>query len=325
MSKVITIGDVTGVRVGQWQDLESGTGCTVVIPPEGTVGAVEVRGGGASTRELELMRPGSPIAGPTALVLTGGSAWGLSVTDGVMAWCRESGLGHAAGAGRTRVPIVPAAVILDVFVGASDVFPGAVEGRLACEAAREGPHERGSVGAGAGATVGKILGHDGWCKGGVGAAGIRMPDGVVVAALAVVNAFGDVIGANGDVIAGAYEPGVGFVGAAGRVIHDPPVDPRFAALENTTLVCLVTNGALTAVDAELMVRMSHTGTARAVSPTATPFDGDVTFGLATGELPANPFRCGAAAAEVTAGAIRDAVTQASSVGGVPTAAERVRG
>ena len=130
MTAPITVGDVAGVRVGHWHDLEAGTGCTVVIPPEGTVGAVDVRGGGASTRELELMRPNSPIAGPTALVFTGGSAWGLAAANGAMEWCREEGLGHSAGAGRARVPIVPAAVILDVFVGAPDVFPGPREGRV---------------------------------------------------------------------------------------------------------------------------------------------------------------------------------------------------
>ena len=322
MSGSLTVGDVPGVRVGHWHDLERATGCTVVIPPAGTVGAVEVLGGGASTRELELLRPSSPIVGPSAVLLTGGSALGLGAADGVVRWCASAGLGHAAGAGRTVVPIVPAAVILDLFVGSSDAFPGPEEGWLACEAAREGAHERGSVGAGAGATVGKILGHEGWCKGGVGAAGLRTADGVTVAALAVVNAFGDVIDASGDVLAGAFEPGVGFVGAARRLIDDPPADPRFDVPQHTTLVCVVTDADLGSVDASLVARMSHTGAARAVSPTATPVDGDVTFALATGARPANPLRCGVAAAEVTAEAIRDAVRQASSVGGVPTAADR---
>jgi L-aminopeptidase/D-esterase-like protein len=318
----ITVGDVPGVRVGHWHDLAAATGCTVIVPPPGTIGAVEVRGGGASTRELELMRPRSPIAGPTALLLTGGSALGLAAADGVSRWCAENGLGHGAGGGMTLVPIVPAAVILDLFMGSGDAHPGPEEGWRAAEVAVEGPHSRGSVGAGAGATVGKILGHEHWCKGGLGAGGVRMSDGVTVAALAVVNAFGDVIDERGGVLAGAFEPGTGFAGAAHRLIVDPPPDPRFEVPESTTLVCVVTDGALDAAGAEWVARMSHSGAARAISPVATPYDGDVTFCLATGGRPGNAFRVGVAAAEATARAIRDAVRTATSLAGVPSAAER---
>jgi L-aminopeptidase/D-esterase-like protein len=311
---------VVGVRVGHWTDAAAGTGCTVVIPPLGTVAAAEVRGGGPATRETELLTPLASVHSVAALLLTGGSAFGLDAAAGVMRWCEEQGLGHDTGV--ARVPIVPAACIYDLGVTANARRPGPDDGYAACQAAREGPHALGSVGAGTGATVGKLKGEAGWCKGGLGAGLRRLHDGVSVAALAVVNAWGDVLDEGGEVLAGAFDPESGFVGAAGRVIDFPPEHPRLAAPGSTTLVCVVTDGVLDRAQAGVVARMAHAGLARAVSPSHTPLDGDAIFCLATGTTPASSFSVGVAAAEATSSAIRDAVRSATSVRGVPTAADR---
>jgi L-aminopeptidase/D-esterase-like protein len=315
------VSEVAGVRVGHWTDPEAATGCTVILPPPGTVGGVEVRGGGPATREVELLAPLASVQDVTALLLTGGSAFGLDAASGVVRWCEERGLGHDTTI--ARVPIVPAACIFDLGVGGNARRPGPDEGYAACQAAEEGPHPRGSVGAGAGATVGKLRAQEGWCKGGLGAASRTLHDGATVAALAVVNAWGDVLGEDGAVIAGAWEAGRGFLDATARVIDEPPAHPRLAAPGSTTLACVVTDAALTKAEATLVARMAHAGLARAVSPVHTPLDGDAVFCLATRARPASAFACGVAAAEAVAGAIRDAVRSATSLGGVPTAAERL--
>jgi L-aminopeptidase/D-esterase-like protein len=314
------VSAVAGVRVGHWTDATAGTGCTVVIPPPGTVAAAEVRGGGPATRETELLGPLASVHALSALLLTGGSAFGLDAASGVMRWCEEQGLGHDTGL--ARVPIVPAACIYDLGVTGNARRPGPDDGHAACRAAREEPHAVGSVGAGTGATVGKLRGQSGWCKGGLGAGMRRLYDGVTVAALAVVNAWGDVLDEGGEVLAGASRPEGGFAGATGRVIDFAPEHPRLAAPGSTTLVCVVTDGALDRAQAGIVARMAHGGIARAVSPCHTPIDGDAVFCLATGARPASPFAVGVAAAEATSAAIRDAVRQATSVRGVPTAAER---
>lgn len=311
---------VEGVRVGHWTDAEAGTGCTVILPPPGTVGAMEVRGGGPATRETELLGPYSAVSDVTALLFTGGSAFGLAAAAGVVRWCEEQGLGHETGI--ARVPIVPAAAIFDLGLTQNLRRPGPDDAYAACAAAVEGPHPAGSVGAGTGATVGKLRGQAGWCKGGLGAASRTLYDGVTVAALAVVNAWGDVLDESGGVLAGASDPEHGFLVASERVIDAPPEHPRLAAPSNTTLVCVVTDGRLTRAEASVVARMSHAGMARAVSPVHTPIDGDAAFCLATGARPVSVFACGVAAAEAAAGAIRDAVRRATSVRGVPTAAER---
>lgn len=235
-------------------------------------------------------------------------------------WCEERGIGHDTGV--ARVPIVPAAAIYDLGISGNGRRPGSAEGYAACEAANSGPHAVGSVGAGTGATVGKLRGQAGWCKGGLGAAARTLHDGVAVAALAVVNAWGDVLDEEGAVLAGAFEREHGFLVAAERVIDSPPEHPRLAAPTNTTLACVVTDGRLTRAEAAVVARMAHAGMARAVSPVHTPIDGDAAFCLATGARPASVFACGVAAADVVARAIRDAVRSATAVRGVATAAER---
>jgi len=315
------VSEVAGVRVGHWADVAAGTGCTVILLPSGTVGGVEVRGGGPATREADLLTPLASVPDVTALLLAGGSAFGLDAASGVVRWCEERGLGHDTTI--ARVPIVPAACIFDLGITGNARRPGPQEGYAACEAAAEGPHPLGSVGAGTGATVGKLRGQEGWCKGGLGAASRRLHDGTTVAALAVVNAWGDVLGEGGEVIAGAWEPEAGFVGATGRVIAEPPAHPRLAAPGSTTLACVVTDGRLTKAEATIVARMAHAGVARAVSPVHTPLDGDAVFCLATGARPVSPIACGTAAAEAVAEAIREGVRRATPVRGVLTAADRL--
>ena len=312
--------DVEGIRVGHWTDVAAATGCTAIIPPPGTVAGGEARGGGPASRELELLSPVTSVATITALMLSGGSAFGLDTAAGAMRWCEEQGLGHDTGA--ARVPVVPAFCIYDLGIGGNSLRPGADQGYAACRAAQAGPHAVGSVGAGTGATVGKLRAQAGWCKGGLGTASVRTHDGVTVAALAVVNAWGDVLDEHGRVIAGVVDEEGSFAGAARRVLTHPPEHPRLAAPANTTLVCIATDGRLAKTEAVMVARMAQAGMARAVSPVHTPFDGDVTVCMATGVRPVSVFTCGVAAAEVSAEAIRDAVRRATSVRGVPTGADR---
>lgn len=314
--------DVPGIRVGHWTDADAGTGCTVVIPPRGSIGAVDVRGGGPSTRELALLAPLAGDREVTALLLTGGSAFGLAAADGVMRWCEEQGLGIDAGA--ARIPVVPAAVIYDLGVTGNARRPGPDDGYAACVAASTGAHDVGSVGVGTGATVGKVLGQRGWCKGGVGAASARLLDGATVAVLVVVNAFGDVFDERGDVLAGAWDAERGFVRAPTYVLEAPPEHPRLSDGEHTTLVCVATDAALTKTEAGQVARMAQTGIARAIAPVHTPLDGDVTFCLTTGVRTSSAFICGVVAAELAAAAVRDGVRSASEVRGVVTGAQRNR-
>lgn len=312
------ISAIPGVRVGHHTDLDAATGCTVIIPPAGTVGACEVRGGGPGSREIALLDPASGVSGPTALLFTGGSAFGLAAADGVMAWCEEQGLGHDTGV--ARVPIVPAAVIYDLGLTGGAGRPGPDAGRAAAEAAVEGAHATGCVGAGTGATVGKTRGREGWMKGGVGAAQTTLHDGTRVAALAVVNAFGDIIDAAGEVIAGARDDRGQPIGAARWALENPPEHLRLRGGENTTLACIVTDAVLDKREALQVARMATGALGRAISPAMTTLDGDIVFCLATGARRTyHPVLVGIGAAEVLAEAIRDAARSASGLRGVPAA------
>lgn len=312
---------VEGVRVGHFTDREGATGCTVVIPPPGSVGGVDVRGGGASTREAALMDPVSNVPGPTALLFTGGSALGLDASAGVTRWCRENGVGHDVMV--AVVPIVVGAVIFDLGISGGRRVPGPDDAHAACVAAREGAPEEGSVGAGTGATVGKYFGQAGWCKGGLGWAEVRTHDGATVCALVVVNAFGDVRDEAGRVIAGAWDDAEGFVDTATACLRRPPQHPRLARTpSHTTLACVITDAALTPVEATHLARGASAGMCRAIAPVNTSLDGDVAFSLATGRVDASPVECAMAAATATERAIRNAVRLATPVRGVPTGAMR---
>lgn len=304
-----------GITVGHWTDLEGLTGCTVVLAPEGTVAAGEVRGGGPGTRESELLSPAANAPGVQAVCFAGGSAFGLAAADGVVAWLEERGVGYPTPAG--IVPLVAGAIVYDLPLGDPKARPGPEHGRAACEAASSS-FERGTLGAGTGASVGKIMGLDRATKGGVGFASDRVGD-ALVAALAVCNSVGEVVAEDGTVLAGPWRDG-GYVRTAELVKEG--FEPPASAREATTLVCVMTNARLSKREAWLAARAGTAGVARAVQPTATAWDGDLVYCLATGEVEAEPFAVSVLAADVAAAAIRDAVRSAWGAGGCPAAGER---
>jgi L-aminopeptidase/D-esterase-like protein len=265
------ITDVPGVRAGHWTG--PGTGVTVVLFPEGAVGSCEVRGGAPATRETALLEPGRTVARVDAIVLSGGSAFGLATADGVIRALAEHGRGFATRGG--AVPIVPAAAIYDL-VEADGMRPGPEEGRTAlADAVRRDPDlpfPTGRVGAGTGATLGKWRGGEHAVPGGLGSASARDGD-LVVGAVAVVNAVGDVIGADGSVLAGSSAP------------PGAPAFPAVAPFEHTTLVVVATNAVCTKAECRLLAESAHHGLVRAIHPSHTRHDGDVAFAVATGEVP----------------------------------------
>ncbi len=302
-----------GFSVGHWTRADGGTGCTVVIPPVGARGGVDVRGGGTSTRETESLAPLANSEGPTAVLLTGGSAFGLAAADGVARWLEERALGRPTLAG--IVPLVPSAVIFDLQAGGQR--PGPDQGYDACEAATGGIPERGPVGAGAGAAVGKALGRERATRAGIGYAARRVADGSTVATLAVANSVGDVIGADGQVIGGPHGDGGEMLRSAELIagLSERQIWPVQAG-ESTTLVCVCTDASLDKRDCGIIARMAAAGLARAVDPVFSPMDGDVIFCIASGHGEARPpgpekslllSALGTVAATATAEAIRDAV------------------
>lgn len=304
-------GPPEGFAIGHWTDRDGITGCSVVLAPPGTRGGVDVRGGGPGTRETDVVGPLAGTAEVSAVMLSGGSAYGLGAADGAMRWLEERGRGYATPGG--VVPIVPAAVIYDLVVGDPRARPGADSGYAACEAAREGVPERGRVGAGMGAAVGKILGRARAQWAGVGYAAARTGRGATVAALAVVNAFGDIVGADGSLLAGARDEDGAVISTAARIgsMAEPP-DWTKIEERNTTLVCVITDAALDKSACSRVARMASGGVARAIDPVFSDVDGDVAFCLASGE-PAQAvdrfaaIAIGTVAAHVSAAAIRDSV------------------
>jgi L-aminopeptidase/D-esterase-like protein len=298
-----------GFLIGHWTDAEGETGCTAIIAPPGARGGVDVRGGGPGTRETDVIGPLAGTAEVTAVCLTGGSAFGLGAADGVMRWCEEQGRGYATPGG--LVPIVPAAVIYDLATGDPRARPDAAAGYAACEAAASGRPERGLVGAGTGAAVGKIAGREYATRTGVGYAAAETGLGHRVAALAVVNAFGDVMGADGAVLAG-IQAGEGRPASTAAAITAMTELPDWTKLEerNTTLVCVMTDAPLDKPACSRVARMASAGVARAIDPVFSDVDGDVAFCIASGTPPATDrfvgLSVGTLAATVTAAAIRDA-------------------
>jgi L-aminopeptidase/D-esterase-like protein len=300
-----------GFRIGHWTDEVGRTGCTVVIAPEGTRAGVDVRGGGPGTRETDVVSPMAGTDRVSAVMFAGGSAYGLAAADGAMRWLEEHGIGYPTPA--ALVPIVPAAIAYDLAEGDAAARPTAESGYAACEAAREGVPERGRVGAGTGTAAGKILGRGAASPSGVGYAAARGGFGATVAALAVANPFGDVIDADGSVLAGARGEGAprtaDFIAALDRAPSAEELEVR-----NTTLVCLMTSATLEKAGCARVARAASAGLARAVEPVFTDVDGDVVFCLASGGGAATGrfelIQIEALAPRVTAEAIRDAVTSA---------------
>jgi len=290
------ITEVAGVRVGHWTDAAARTGCTVVLLPERTVASGEVRGGAPATRETALLDPARLVEHVDAVLLTGGSAFGLAAADGVVAWCEADGRGFATAAG--PVPIVVALGLFDLAVGDPSVRPGPAAGRSACEAATTGPVELGAVGVGTGATVGKLGGRDRARPGGLGGA-VRRHGDLVVAALVAVNALGEIddgrsAGAEPDELAAA-----GWLDVDGPRPFGNTTDSG-----NTTIGVVATNAALTKAECHLVAQAGHDGLARSLRPAHTRFDGDALVVAATGVVPAGVDGVRALAATVVAEAVR---------------------
>ncbi len=317
------ITEVEGIKVGHFTETRRPTGCTVVLTEEGAVAGVDVRGGAPGTRETDLLAPVNSVSMVNAIVLSGGSAFGLAAADGVMRYLEEKGFGYRAGP--ARVPIVPAAILFDLAVGDSRIRPTAESGYRACQAARSAAVEQGNVGAGAGATVGKMLGRDRAMKGGLGAASIRLPGGLVVGALVAVNAIGDIFDPiRGKLLAGART-------ADGKQLADVMALLRKGALphlrrpragENSTIGVVATNAALTKTEATKVAQMAHDGLARSIQPVHMPEDGDTVFAVATGRLKSPPAKSllgiiGALAADALAAAVVSAILRAKGIPGYP--------
>jgi L-aminopeptidase/D-esterase-like protein len=326
------------LAVGHWHDPAGLTGCTVVLPPPGNVASVSVRGGGPGTRETDLLDPRAHVESVAAVLLTGGSAFGLAAAQGVVDWCEEHGIGYDRFGG--TIPIVPAAVLFDLGVGDWHTRPGPADGRAACQAATTADGPMGNVGAGMGATVGKAAGMDHAMKGGLGWA-VASDGPLTVGALAAVNAGGDVVDEDGSTIAGvrlpggapaairawwrraALPPGPGAEPAppAGDVTAAAPAGAGQGAPVppggNTTLGVVATNAALTKSEAHRVAVQAHDGLARAIRPAHTSFDGDAVFALALPRVPAPVDMVALLAEEALAAAIRAGVRAAAPAAGLP--------
>ena len=307
---------ITGIRVGHGTDETGCTGCTVVLCPDGTVGGVDIRGSAAGTRELDALSPMHLVPHVHAVLLAGGSAFGLDAAGGVMRYLEEQGIGFDVQV--TRVPIVPAAILFDLRLGDAFARPDAAMAYAACRQATPGPFPEGSVGAGTGATVGKLFGISQATKSGLGSALVNLPGGLKVGALAVVNAFGDVRDtATGVLVAGAREAPDSRRLADSAAAMRRGVLPRGYRPENTTLAVVATNARLTKLQATKVAQMAQHGLVRAISPVHTTLDGDLIISLATGEVEGETNAVGVAAADAAADAILRAVKTATSLGGLP--------
>ncbi len=298
-----SITDVAGLLAGHAQDTEALTGVTVLLARDGAVCGVDVRGSAPGTRETDLMAQARTVQKANAVLLAGGSAFGLAAADGVMLFCEQQGMGVKTA--QTVVPIVPAAVIYDLEYGRSDVRPNAGMGYAACVNAGV-QVQQGSIGAGIGATVGKVLGMQHCRKGGVGTASVRLAGGAVVGALVCVNAFGDVV-ENGRVLAGAHKNGK-YVGTAEYLIEHK-VDTRGFENRNTTIGIVATDAALLRDGVTKLAQAAQDGFARSIIPVHTMLDGDTVFGLSYGKKEADLTALCAAAAEAMRRAVVNAVTE----------------
>jgi L-aminopeptidase/D-esterase-like protein len=311
------ITDVPGIKVGHYTDNEAVTGCTVVLCETGAVAGVDVRGSAPGTRETDLLRPMNLVEKVQGILLSGGSAFGLNAAGGVMRYLEERGFGHETMV--ARVPIVPAAILFDLNVGSSKIRPGTEEGYKACLAAIEQKVPEGCVGAGTGATVGKMLGIERAVKSGVGTASCKIGDNVVVAVLMTVNAVGDIIDRRtGKIIAGPRnEQNSGFLSTVELLTGGTFTYRRNPLGTNTTLGVVATNAILNKEQVNKLAQMAHDGIARAINPCHTMYDGDAIFALSIGDKAGDITALGTAAAELVADSIVRAVQQAKTLAGIP--------
>ncbi len=313
---------MAGIQIGHCTNLEGATGCTVILAMDGAVAGVDVRGGAPGTRETDLLRPGNLVEKVHAVLLTGGSAFGLNAAAGVMKFLEEKGIGFEAGA--VNVPVVASAVLYDLGLVTHTVRPDTDDGYQACVSATENAVEEGSVGAGTGATVGKVLGMDRAVKGGVGAAAVRTGDGITAGAVIAVNAFGGVADPKtGCILAGPRGASPDEFLDSVEILLSRESRAAAPAGVNTTIGVVATDAKLTKEQVHHLARISHDGLAMAIRPCHTIRDGDTMFALATGSSPveADLTALGAAVVEAVGLSVVRAVTLAKGLGGVPSASE----
>ncbi|MDY6834465.1 MAG: P1 family peptidase [Chloroflexota bacterium] len=316
------ITDVAGIRVGHYTDKVGVTGCTVVLCESGAVGGLDLRGSAPGTRETDLLHPLSWAQQVHGIVLSGGSAFGLDTAGGVMRFLEEGGYGLHVGVG--RVPIVPAAILFDLSSGDPKARPGAEEGYQACLVAEGGPVAEGTVGAGTGAAVGKLLGREVATKGGIGTASCKIASGAIVAAIVAVNSFGDVVDPNtGMIIAGPRrQDGKGFLSTVDLLKGNDGLSSPVGV--NTTIGVVATNVGLSKEETNKLAQTANAGVAQAVRPSHTIVDGDALFALSLpgdDQVQASIVQLGAIAAEVVACAIVNAVVKAEGLAGIPAVKE----
>jgi L-aminopeptidase/D-esterase-like protein len=317
--------DVGGIRVGHYTDARRPTGCTVIIFDEPAVTGVDVRGSAPGTRETDLLNPINTVQQVNAILLAGGSAFGLDAASGVMRYLEEHGIGFHVG--HIVVPIVPAAILFDLNLGDSKIRPDAKSGYAACQAASAASVSEGNVGAGAGATVGKLFGSQSAMKSGIGSASVRIGEtDLRVGAIVAVNAVGDVLDAGtGETLAGARLPdGSGFRNSAAAILKGATVKAQPGA--HTTIGVVATNAQLTKSEATKVAQMAHDGLARTINPVHSAMDGDTIFAAANGtaQTHADVTTLGAIAAIAMARAVNRAVTTATGIPGFPACRDVVK-
>ncbi len=326
MPELLSPTSIRGIRIGHAHNEQALTGCTVILCERGAIGAVDQRGGAPGTRETDALQPIHLVQEVHAVVLSGGSAFGLDAASGVVRYLEEHGIGYDTGV--AKVPIVPAAILFDLDLGDPKIRPDAQMGYQACVNATDDPPAEGNVGAGCGASVGKILGIHQAMKSGIGWAALHLGRGVIVSAIAAVNAFGDVIDPqNGQIIAGArsFQKGPLHIGEIGYFANTMEVMKSFvgraimgfAMRGHTVIGCVMSNARLNKEQTTKVAQMAQDGIARTIRPAHTMLDGDTIFALSTGEKKADVNLIGAFAAEVFAQAILKAVRSATPAGGLP--------
>ena len=319
------ITDVSGIKVGHYTDRQAATGCSVILCQAGAVAGVDVRGSAPGTRETDLLNPLHLVDEAHAILISGGSAFGLDAAGGVMRYLEEQGCGYDTGV--TRVPIVPSAILFDLSIGDAGVRPGIEEGYKACLAAHSGKIVEGTVGAGTGARVGKALGADRAVKSGIGTASQQFGDGIIVGAIVAVNAFGDVVDyETGRIIAGPRRiDSNGFLSTSEILKSGQGI--RAFVPTSTTIGVIATNARLSKTQATKVAQMAHDGLARVIRPVHTMYDGDVIFVLSVGKdsrKQADVTTVGTVAAEIVAQAVIRGITQADGLCGIPSVDEVLR-
>ncbi len=315
---MVAITDIKGVRVGHASDFDGVTGCTVIMFENPATGAIDLRGGGTSTRQIDSLLSHNTFGKIHAILLTGGSAYGLEASSGVMRYLEEKNVGLNVGYGMV-VPSVPTAVIFDLGIGNGKIRPNARMGYEACVNAASKPPAEGSVGAGTGATVGKILGLDHSTKGGIGTVCYEFENGTIVGVLVVVNAFGDIVSReDGKIIAGVRDSRDVMTFAGTVNLFKKGVRFKLEESQNTTLAVVATNARFSKSELGRIANIAQTGLARVISPVHTVADGDVVIAVSSGEMEQDANVVGIIAAELTEKAILRAIETSESLGGIPS-------